>query len=357
MDSQPDGSSTPESSDPAAAAGDATEVSAPVSPSGETSATNPGRLAAVLAMVKRTDHSKFVAGLLIGGLGTFAGTSVMAHESVPAPLAAQLAQLRSDVSRLGASSAEPAGETVDAQHEPKKAVHGSGAKTEEAPHWTYADAPNWGELADSYLECAEGKEQSPIALETGDVKRFAGETQFAYEAHSVTVVDNGHTVQVNAEGAGSIKTEGKTFRLAQFHVHLPSEHTLNGDHYPLEIHLVHKNGENELAVVGVMVEEGAPLEGFDAVLDAIGEPNTTNPVKGAFDPASLLPHQRDMFKYEGSLTTPPCTEGVAWHVMTEPITMSKAQIEALKSHIHEANNRPLQPSNGRTPRVEIDLEG
>lgn len=357
MDSQPDGSPTSDSAEVAATASVATGAApASVSQSEPATAASQGRLAGVMAMVKRTDHSKFVAGLLIGGLGTFAGTSAMAHETVSAPVAAQLAQLRSDVSRLRASSA-PEGEKVEGQHETKSSGRGSGAKGEEAPHWTYAEAPNWGDLADSYLECAEGKEQSPIALETGDVKRFAGETQFAYEAHSVTVMDNGHTVQVNAEGAGSIKTEGKTFRLAQFHVHLPSEHTLNGDHYPLEVHLVHKNAENELAVVGVMVEEGAPLEGFDAVLEAIGEPNVTNPVKGAFDPATLLPHQRDMFKYEGSLTTPPCTEGVAWHVMVEPISMSKAQIAALKSHMHEANNRPLQPANGRSPRVEIDLEG
>ncbi len=357
MDSQSDGSPTSDSTEDAANASAETEASsADVSQPAASSTEGQGRFAAVVALVKRTDHSKFVAGLLIGGLGTFAGTSAMADETVSAPVAAQLAQLRSDVSKLRAGGSSER-ETVTTQHVTKRPGHGNGAKGEQAPPWTYAQAPNWGDLADAYLECAERKEQSPVALETGDVKRFAGETQFAYEAHSVTVIDNGHTVEVNAEGAGSIKTEGKTFRLAQFHVHLPSEHTLNGNHYPLEVHLVHKNAENELAVVGVMVEEGAALEGFDAVLEGIGEPNVTNAVKGAFDPTTLLPHQRDMFKYEGSLTTPPCSEGVAWHVMVEPISMSKAQIAELKSHIHAPNNRPLQPANGRTPRVEIDLEG
>ena len=343
---------TPESAPSVAVAESSSEGSLAGSPVAE-----PSRVDKMKSLL-RGDHSKLVAGLLIGGLATFSVTSTMAKGKVDAPVAAQLAQLRADVTELKSGSRTASSSEHASGEQPTKtsaADHETPNKNGKAPPWTYAEAKNWGELSDQYLACKEGKQQSPIALKTKGAQRFAGEIEFMYEPHAVSVVDNGHTVQVNAEGSGTLMMGEHEFKLLQFHVHLPSEHTIDGKLFELEVHLVHKDSDDKLAVVGVMVEEGAPLTDFDGLLNAVGGVNEEVDVDEPFDPASLLPETHDVLRYDGSLTTPPCSEDVSWNVMVETITMSKAQIEMLKEHLHEPNNRPLQNANGRETKMDIDL--
>lgn len=315
-----------------------------------------------LPKLATSDLARLVAAVVVGALGTYFFVGGSSDSSQNAALAGELAALRRDLTLLRSggegATVEPS-ETTSAHeehagptdHEPTETT----APTKPLGHWSYGDIEEWGDLGGGSQVCATGEEQSPIALESGDARRYATVTEFQYEPNQMSVVDNGHTIQVNANGAGAVRIDERTFRLVQFHVHAPSEHTIDGERFPLELHLVHRNSDDKLSVVAVMVRPGAALEGFDEILSAIGAPGTEHAVESAFDPTTLLPEQHDLFAYEGSLTTPPCTEGVEWRVMAEPITMSNAQIAAVKSHLHEANSRPLQPTNGREPSIEVDL--
>lgn len=349
-------------------------------------------VAQAAALAKRVsanpDTRRFLAGALVGALVFYAGGTVFkgsdtgsssAAETKVESLRADLAELRADLAVLqgGGASHEPAAdahaptsdgtddsghdtETTDghASSEPADDAHGTtdgheepAAHSDEPPHWTYAEADDWGALADEYIECAEGTEQSPIDLST-EWDKVESTTELGYESVPVSVVDNGHTIQVNAEGAGSVSQQQHEYELKQFHFHAPSEHTIDGEHHAAEVHLVHADADGKLAVVGIMIDEGAALEGFDPILDAIGEP-TVESDAGEFDPSMLLPETLDFFHYRGSLTTPPCSEGVAWRVMAEPITMSAAQLDELTSHFAEENNRPVQPRNGRDAHIDM----
>lgn len=228
------------------------------------------------------------------------------------------------------------------------------------PHWSYAgntDPSHWSAMDPKFLACGNGKAQSPIDLESRDAKSGkAGEFHIDYEKGAVALVNNGHTVQANVSDAkDTVVFEGDTYRLAQFHFHAPSEHTMDGAHFPLEIHFVNEDGRKRIAVVGVMVKLGEPNPSLASVLknlpasESEGKASATAPVN--VDLASVLPHDHRAYVYTGSLTTPPCTEGVQWIVMTQPIQMSKDQIAAF-TRIFPDNHRPLQKVNGR----EVDNE-
>jgi carbonic anhydrase len=137
---------------------------------------------------------------------------------------------------------------------------------------------------------------------------------------------------------------GRGYQLLQFHVHQPSEHLLNGHRYPLEIHFVHTAPDGTLGVVGVFAEPGDANPSLQTVLDALGANGEAD--RPTLDPSGLLPEDRDYFRYEGSLTTPPCSETVDWAVLAEAITVSEAQIEAF-ARLHPGNARPVQPLNRR----------
>ena len=171
-------------------------------------------------------------------------------------------------------------------------------------------------------------------------------------------MNNGHTVQVDLADGGDLVLDGHTYHLAQFHVHAPSEHTVNGRSFPLEIHFVHKDAEGHLAVVGVLVDTGPATAGLDPVLavhpEAGGE---AVPVAGTFDPTALLPLAplRIAYRYDGSLTTPPCSEGVAWSVLFGSITVTPEQLSAITTQLAEPNNRPVQPLDGRTVQLDTSI--
>ncbi|MGA7978729.1 MAG: carbonic anhydrase family protein [Chromatiaceae bacterium] len=169
-----------------------------------------------------------------------------------------------------------------------------------------------------------------------------------YAGHGTNILNNGHTVQVNVQAGGTLTMDGRTFTLKQFHFHAPSEHTVAGKSYALEAHFVHADPEGHLAVIGVLLSEGEPNADLAKLWAAMPtEVGAAKPLTIPVNPASLLPANRDYFRYNGSLTTPPCTEGVRWLVMKEPLSVSKEQVFELIQVLHGFKNRPVQPVNAR----------
>jgi carbonic anhydrase len=173
------------------------------------------------------------------------------------------------------------------------------------------------------------------------------------------MVNNGHTVQFNYAPGSFITSLGTNYRLAQFHFHTPSEHTLDGVSYPLELHLVHVDSTGAPAVVvGLFIKRGARNTALGAAFDNLpqNEGDVSQPANATINAAHLLPSNTTHFRYDGSLTTPPCSEGIRWYVMRTPIEMSDAQIAAYQSLAGlNPSARPLQPVNGRGILKHLDL--
>lgn len=238
------------------------------------------------------------------------------------------------------------------------------------PQWSYhgkTGPAHWGDLAPKYAAAKSGKEQSPIDIKTAEAKLTELPSWgFEYgDDTSLAVVNNGHAVQANVpEGKGEVTIDGETFKLLQFHFHAPSEHLVDGKEYALEVHLVHQGAGGELGVVGVLIREGsahAELGKFWGDLPrAAGHDEATGKSKAVtqFDLNKLLPADHSSYRYAGSLTTPPCSEGVRWCVLATPIEMSSAQIAAFKDlfsgpEFPDGNRRPVQPLNERTIHSDV----
>ena len=205
---------------------------------------------------------------------------------------------------------------------------------------------HWGSLEPAFAACSAGAEQSPIDLVGAQPSSHAPIT-FDYTPRLSTVVNNGHAIQVNVDRGSGILLDGTRYELLQFHFHQASEHTVRGARLPMEMHLVHRSDQEALAVVGVLVEEGnanAALEPIRRLLPT--QSGSSAAIPEAVDVAALLPEPRTVWRYRGSLTTPPCTEGVAWIVMTEPVALSAAQV-AVFGALYRNNFRPVQPLNRR----------
>ncbi len=218
------------------------------------------------------------------------------------------------------------------------------------PHWTYSGAEGpeqWGKLAAEFAPCAAGKNQSPVNL-TAMIDGNLPEISFAYQAGGNEIINNGHTVQVNYRAGSSITLGGQLFELKQFHFHAPSENTIEGNAFALEAHFVHADKDGNLAVIGVMFNEGEANPELEKAWAQMPEKaNEKQTLTSAVDAAALLPSNRDYYRFNGSLTTPPCTEGVRWLVLKTPLTASAAQIEKFTHTMHHPNNRPIQPINAR----------
>ncbi|HHL35460.1 MAG TPA: carbonic anhydrase family protein [Desulfobulbaceae bacterium] len=217
-------------------------------------------------------------------------------------------------------------------------------------HWSYTGevAPaHWSELDPAYEMCAKGMNQSPINL-TGFVEADLAPITFHYTGLATEVVNNGHTIQANYTAGSTIEVAGKIFQLKQFHFHSPSENTINGESFPLEAHFVHVAEDGSLAVVGVLFQIGEENEALARLWKQMprkaGEKTAMASQVRAQD---LMPEDRDYYRYNGSLTTPPCTEGVLWLVMKQPLTISKAQVDEFIHVMHHYNNRPVQPVHAR----------
>jgi carbonic anhydrase len=224
---------------------------------------------------------------------------------------------------------------------------------ESTPHWTYegeAGPEHWAELSPKFEKCGTGTRQTPIDLASSEVVPMGLEdVEFQYGTVEATVLNNGHTVQVNVPEGNFIVLDGVTYGLAQFHFHSPSEHTIDGASYPLELHLVHKDETGNLAVVGVMLEKGEKNRVLAQVWGKSLPKSQGKEIalKAPIDLNGLLPADRSAYRYLGSLTTPPCSEGVKWIVMKSSVTMTTKQIAAFKK-LFPMNARPLQPINARS---------
>lgn len=222
---------------------------------------------------------------------------------------------------------------------------------QEAPHWTYEgeEGPqHWGEIDPSYAICGTGENQSPIDI-SKPIEKDLVNISFHYQPSEVNILNNGHTAQVNYDTGSYIELDGTRYDVVQFHYHAPSEHHIDGQAFAAEIHIVHKNAEGKLAVIGILLQQGTENAAFDPFVNNLPAEKTDAKDAGSkVNAADFLPAEQTTFRYSGSLTTPPCSEGVSWLVMTSPVEVSAVQLEKLLT-VFEGNNRPLQALNERTP--------
>lgn len=247
-------------------------------------------------------------------------------------------------------TAPPVAETKEAT---KKAKAGKNDKEEavhEAPHWSYSGetgADKWSSLDKAFETCGVGQRQSPI-----DIRRTVladlPPIQFAYKPVPLSIVDNGHSIRVDTPGAGEMTVDGEAYELQQFHFHKPSEEKLNGKTYDMVVHLVHQSKAGKLAVVAVMMEAGKEQSLIRTLWTHLplerDKPVTRPAVK--IDPSLLIPAKRTYYTFLGSLTTPPCTEGVLWLVLKSPMPVSKEQLAGFGT-LYKNNVRPVQGVNNR----------
>lgn len=241
----------------------------------------------------------------------------------------------------GGKKAAPAhaGEAAASQN------HGTG---QARAQWSYDNQVAWAAQSPEAAVCAAGRAQSPVDLKSEalvDLPNLVG----SYSATEGKLFNNGHTIEISAAPGQTLNIGADVYQLVQAHFHSPSEHHLDGKAFPMEAHLVHRNEAGKLAVLGVFIAEGAENPQLAQILAAapseIGEAHARSV---PFDPVALLPDDQTYFGYDGSLTTPPCSEGVRWSVLAKPITASAAQIDAFRKII-PANARDLQKLNERTP--------
>ncbi|MGW5437574.1 carbonic anhydrase [Nocardia asteroides] len=220
-----------------------------------------------------------------------------------------------------------------------------------APHWDYDhEGPDhWADLGKQYATCRNGHAQSPIDLPDAGEAHPTDDIDIVYRRiRTATLTNNGHAIQVGvpADSGNRIVVDGTSFTLTQYHFHLPSEHTVAGAETAMELHLVHADAHGRLAVLAVLLraqEAPAPLSAILAAApDRVGATRTLSNI----DPRAFLPDNRAQFRYEGSLTTPPCTEGVAWIVLREPSPVAVADVDRYR-RLFPHSNRPTQPRNDR----------
>ncbi|MFF7941787.1 carbonic anhydrase [Nocardia gamkensis] len=222
-----------------------------------------------------------------------------------------------------------------------------------APHWDYdAEGPDhWADLDRDFVTCKSGHQQSPVDL-PGHARLEPHEhTTVDYHSTSaVTLRNTGHTVQANlpAGNGNRIVVDGVPFELTQFHFHLPSEHTVDGVGTAMEAHFVHKSATGGVAVLGVLLRAAPGPSAFAPILSvAPRAADADTVVPGPIDLRSMLPAATDQYRYQGSLTTPPCSEGVSWTVLGSPVTVTPDDVDGYRT-LFAHSNRPTQPLNGRT---------
>ena len=210
---------------------------------------------------------------------------------------------------------------------------------------------NWKNLCDDFSDC-DGKSQSPIDIITASVIKSTDfkESKFNYGKSKVNIINNDHTVQFNVDGKNMVNLNGKDYKLLQFHYHALSEHTIDGKHFPLEVHFVHKHSDTDFAVLAIMYIEGNENELFKKYLEKFPTKKGEYKTDETIDLLSLFPKNKSYYHYNGSLTTPPCSEIVSWYVFNNPVEASKKQIAKFSKILHN-NYRPNLPLNNR--KIEL----
>jgi carbonic anhydrase len=275
-----------------------------------------------------------------------------AEVELSARIAERLAALR-ERQQARATAAARAKKLADAKRRQDEQAAAAAAAIAAAPKhgtvWSYEGElgpANWSKINVDWAKCGTGNRQSPIDLRDG-IKVNLEQISFDYHPSSFSEVNNGHTIEVTV-GSGNFITVGNTvYELQQFHFHRPSEEKINGKGTEMVIHLVHRSAEGKVAIIAVLLERGQPhrlmqtiwnnlpLEKLEVVAPSI-----------VIDPSDALPERREYFTYMGSLTEPPCTEGVLWMVFKQPMQASPAQM-ALFSRLYPLNARPVQSTAGR----------
>lgn len=229
------------------------------------------------------------------------------------------------------------------------AVWGCSAVPGGQSSWSYsgAQAPeHWAELDADFSACA-GRNQSPVDIRD-TVSAELPSIAPSYRAGGLEFVNNGHSVQVNYAPGSHLDIDGIRFELKQFHFHSPSEHHVEGKSFALENHLVHADANNNLLVLALLYEEGAADVALDELVPLLPqEAGASIPIAAAVDAAALLPADLSYYRLNGSLTTPPCSEGVRWLVLKQPLSASAAQVQAFAAAMNAPNNRPVQPAGAR----------
>lgn len=217
-------------------------------------------------------------------------------------------------------------------------------------HWSYEGEygpEHWGDIKSDYFRCKGEESQSPVGIALTE-KAKLDSIYFNYYETPLKIINNGHTIQINYGRGSTISIGNKQYELLQFHFHNPSEHKINGQSYPMEVHFVHKGVDGKLAVIGILMEEGKGNDFIKTLWGNLpkeeGKEHAVTDVK--INANQLLPKNTAYYNYAGSLTTPPCSEIVNWHVLKTPIEVSKAQIDRFAS-IFKKSARPIQPLHGR----------
>lgn len=218
-------------------------------------------------------------------------------------------------------------------------------------HWTYQGeegSSHWGNLSDKFSRCKTGNNQSPIDIKDR-IKAWLPPLNLEYHINPTEIVHNGHTIQVNVAAGSFLNIDNKRYELKQFHFHSPSENRINGQSFPLEAHLVHTDKEGNLAVIGLMYEMGYDDAGLAQLWQKMPKKSGEKvALTGMFKEQFIaLPFNKNYYRFNGSLTTPPCTEGVKWMVLATPASISVNQIALFRKVMGHPNNRPLQPLNAR----------
>jgi carbonic anhydrase len=225
----------------------------------------------------------------------------------------------------------------------------------EERHWTYTGntgPEHWYRLDPAYALAKDGKAQSPINITTTtlEVSGALAKPAFHYSAARYELENNGHTIElVPVEAGNTITLDGADYVVQQFHFHAPSEHTVNGKFFPLELHIVHKDGRNNLAVVGLLFDFGEESAVLDEMFAKIPKEITHEGIEldELIDLSVFFSGNETIYRYDGSLTTPPCSEGVKWNVSSQIMRASTAQLDRFTA-VYSGNNRPVQKRNGRT---------
>lgn len=214
-------------------------------------------------------------------------------------------------------------------------------------HYEGHNGPDdWQNICMGFAECG-GRTQSPINITSSVVTSGASTLSMEYGQSVTDIVNNGHTIQFNYSSGSLLNWRGESWELLQFHMHTASEHTIDGESYPMELHLVHRNQSGELAVVGLLFESGVSNVFFEPFMSSLPTAKGQEVKSSAtYTVKDLLPASLGHYQYDGSLTTPPCSQGVNWIVIRNPISASAGQLTQFRSIMHQ-NNRPIQPLNGR----------
>jgi carbonic anhydrase len=230
------------------------------------------------------------------------------------------------------------------------ALAGAFSVRAEGHHWSYGKhggPAEWGGLDQAFASCQLGKVQSPIDIrgaKTADLPAL----KFDYKPAPLKVIDNGHTIQVNYAPGSTIDVGGTRYELVQFHFHKPSEEKIDGKAHAMVAHLVHKGSDGALAVVAVLLDLGSDNPTLRAVWSHLPKRKEKEVATAAtIDAAALLPEDKGYYTFAGSLTTPPCSEGVRWFVLKTAMTVTANELTAF-AKLYPMNARPTQPLNGRT---------